>query len=54
MVTTKALTGIDAEAVVMTTAAAAVALQVPVSAAVLLLPADIADGVIDGAKKPDG
>ena len=53
MVTTKALTGIDAEAVVMTTAAA-VALQVPVSAAVLLLPADIADGVIDGAKKPDG
>ena len=51
---TKTPAGIDAEAVVITTSLAVVALHVPVSCAMLLLPTDIADGVIDEAKKPEG
>ncbi len=43
-----------AEAVVMTTASAVVALQVPVSCATLLVPAVIADGVTEEAKNPAG
>jgi hypothetical protein len=54
IVTTKATAGIAAAAVVMTTEVAPVAPHVPVRAATLLLPADIAVGVMDAAKKPDG
>jgi len=55
IVTTKtADAGMTAEPVVMTTEEAPVAPHVPVRAATLLLPADIAVGVTDAAKKPDG
>jgi hypothetical protein len=43
-----------ADAVVMTKLFAVVEPQSPVNRATLLFPADIADGVMDGAKKPDG
>ena len=45
---------IAAAPVVKTTEVAPVAPHVPVRAATLLLPADIAVGVTDAAKKPDG
>jgi hypothetical protein len=53
-VTTKGAAGIGADAVVMTILVAVVDPQIPESCATLLLPTDIADGVMDGAKKPDG
>ena len=54
IVTTNAAAGIGAAAMVMTTEVAVVAPHVPVSAATLLLPALIADGVTDDAKKLGG
>jgi hypothetical protein len=54
MVMTKAVAGIGAEAKVIVTLTAVVAVQVPVSWATLLVPAATADGVTDGAKKPEG
>jgi hypothetical protein len=54
MIMTKADAGIGAEAEVMMTLTAVVAVQVPVSWATLLVPAATADGVTDGAKKPEG
>ncbi len=54
IVTTNAAAGIGAAAVVMTKEVAVVTPHVPVSAATLLLPVLIADGVTDDAKKLDG
>lgn len=54
IVTTNKTAGIEADAVVMTTLFVVVEPHVPVSCAMLLLPADIDDGVMDGAKNPEG
>jgi hypothetical protein len=54
MVTTKFMGGIAAEAVAMTTWVDLVEPQYPDSAATLLEPARMADGVTEGAKKPRG
>jgi hypothetical protein len=54
MVTTKFMGGIAAEAVVMTTCVDFVEPQYPDSAATLLEPAEMSDGVTEGAKNPGG
>ena len=53
-VITMAEAGIAAAAVVITADVAVVALHVPVSAAMLLAPADIDEGITPGAKKAGG